>query len=82
MCVDYSCIEYMRDIIKIYRSAWYMAIIIYSFSGLYKKTHIQSLYNEAWRKLNHILFTVENSVYVMWRDEDYILRRNKLIITI
>ena len=30
-----------------------MAIIINSFSGLYKKTHVQNLYNITGRKLNH-----------------------------
>ena len=46
-------------------STWNTCYTLSTFSCLYLKTHIQSVY-----KL---------SVYVIWRDEDYILRRNKFI---
>ena len=42
----------MRDFIYIYESAQCMAIIIYSFSGLYNKTHTQSVYNVTFKKFN------------------------------
>ena len=53
MDMDNSYIEYMRDFVQIHRSAWCMAIAIYSFLCLYKKTCIQSVYNVTGRKLNH-----------------------------
>ena len=51
MVVDYSCIEYMRNSISINRSVPWMAIVIYSFSDLCNKTHMQSVYNVTGRKL-------------------------------
>ena len=41
---EYSYIEYMKDIILIYRSARCMAIIIYFFQDVYQKIHTQRAY--------------------------------------
>ena len=37
MGVEYSCIEYIRDFIKIFGSARCMAIIIYVFPDVYNE---------------------------------------------
>ena len=50
--VDYSRINYMRNVIDIYVSARCMSIVTYLFlSGLYNKTHFQSVYSAIKRKL-------------------------------
>ena len=49
--VEYSYIDYMRDIIKIYGSVRCMAIIILVFQGVYKKILTQRIYNATERKL-------------------------------
>ena len=50
--VDYSCIEYMRNIILIYVSTRCMPIVTSHISlQIYNKTHIQSVYSAIRRKL-------------------------------
>ena len=39
-----------------------MTIVIYSFSGLHKKTHIQNVYNVTERKLKHSLIVIINII--------------------
>ena len=63
----------------------YCYIFFFFFFGLYNKTHIQSVYNVTGRKPYFDLIVIINlfrRVFVIWRDEDYILHRNKFIITI
>ena len=45
-----------------------MPVVIYSFSGLYDKIHIQSVYNVTGRKLkpacHYEFFSVNNMIFV------------------
>ena len=64
--VDYSYIEYMWNFIQIYGSAGCMAIVIYSFSGLYNTECIQCNWEKTQTWLNcHYQFILANNIIIL-----------------
>ena len=57
-----------------------MAIVILSFSGLYNKTNIRTVYSVTAKI--HIYIYIYIYIYIFKNDDDYIFYQNKFILTI